>query len=77
MIREQCKHGDRSDEEEAISSGSWKELSEVYDDCNIQERLDEANQTKWEVHDSVVDESNSTVEDCHYRENEVHEEEDV
>ena len=29
---------------------AWKELSEVEDDCNIQEAmLDEANETHWEV----------------------------
>ena len=44
MIRKKCEHGERSDEEEAVSNGGWKELSEVQDDCNIQEeRLDEAN----------------------------------
>ena len=42
LIREQCDDGERSDEEEAVSSSSWKEFSEVQDDCNIQEeRLDE------------------------------------
>ena len=58
---------DHADEEEAVSNGSWKELSEVQDDCNIQkERLDEANDTHWEVYDSAVDESTSTDdEDCH------------
>ena len=46
MIRTQCELGERSDEEEAVSNGSWKEFSEVLDDCNIQEeRLDEANDT--------------------------------
>ena len=75
VIRKQCEHGERSDEEEALSNGSWKELSEVQDDCNIQEeRLDEANDTHWEVYDSAVDESTSTDdEDCHDHENEVHE----
>ena len=35
---------DHADEEEAVSNGSWKELSEVQDDCNTQEeRLD----THW------------------------------
>ena len=79
VIRKQCEHGERSDEEEAVSNGSWKELSEVQDDCNIQEeRLDEANDTHWEVYDSAVDKSTSTDdEDCHDHENEVHEEEDV
>ena len=67
MIRKQCEHGERSDEEEAVSSGSWKELSEVQDNCNIQEeRLDEANDTHREVYDSAVDESTGTDdEDCH------------
>ena len=44
VIRKQCEHGERSDEELAFSNGSWKVLSEVNNDCNIQEqRLDEAN----------------------------------
>ena len=52
VIRKQCEHGERSDEEESVSIGSWKELSELQDDCNIQEeRLDEANDTHWEVYD--------------------------
>ena len=65
--QKQCEHGERSDEEKAVSNGSWKELSEVEDDCNIQEeRLDEANDTHWEVYGSAVDESTSTdEEDCH------------
>ena len=37
VIRKQCEDAERSDEEEAISNGSWKELSEVLDHCNIQE----------------------------------------
>ena len=79
VIRKQCEHGERSDEEQAVSNGSWKELSEGQDDCNIQEeRLDEANDTHWEVYDSAVDESTGTDdEDCHDHENEVHEEENV
>ena len=53
VTRKQCEHGERPDEEEAVSNGSWKELSGVQDDCNIQEeRLDEANE---EVYDSAVD----------------------
>ena len=53
VIRKQCEHGERSDEEEAVSNGSTKELSEVLDDCNVQEeRLDEANDTHWEVYDT-------------------------
>ena len=74
-----CKHGERSDEEEAVSKGGWKELSEVLDDCNIQEeRLDEANETHWEVNDSAVDESTSTDdEDCHDHRDEALEEEYV
>ena len=44
VIRKLCEHGERSDEGEAVSNGSRKELSKVQDDCNIQEeRLDEAN----------------------------------
>ena len=44
VIRKQYEHGERSDKEEAVSNSSWKELSKVLDDCNIQEeRLDEAN----------------------------------
>ena len=79
VIRKQCEHGERSDEEEAVSNGSWKELSEVQDDCNTQEeRLDEANEKHWEVYDSAVDKSTSTDDEhCHDHENEVHEEEDV
>ena len=51
------KHCERSDEEEAVSNGSWKEVSEVQDDCNIQEeRLDEDNDTHRDVYDSAVDE---------------------
>ena len=38
VIRKQCEHGGRSDEEEAVSNGSGKELSEVLDDCNIQKK---------------------------------------
>ena len=70
VIRKQCEHRERSDEEEAVSNGSWKEVSEVQDDCNIQEeRLDEANDTHWEVCDSAVDESTSTDDnDCHNHE---------
>ena len=61
VMRNQCEHGERSDEEEAVSNSGWKELSQVQDDCNIQEkRLDEANDTHWEVYDSAVDESTST-----------------
>ena len=61
VIRKQCKHGERTGEEEAVSSGSWKELSEVLDDGNIQEeKLDEAIDAHWEVCDSTVDESTST-----------------
>ena len=55
-----------------------KELSEVLDDCNIQEeKLDEANDTHWEVYDLAVDQSTSADdEDCHHHyRNEVHEEE--
>ena len=77
VIRKQFEHGERRDEEEAVSNGtcSWKELSEVVDDCNIQEeRLDEANDPHWEVYNSVVDESTSTDnEHCHNHENDVHE----
>ena len=67
VMRKQCEHGERSDKKEAVSNGSWKELSEVQIDCNIQEeRLDEGNDTHWEVYDSAVDESTSTDdEDCH------------
>ena len=44
VIRKRCELGERSDEVEAVSNGSWKELREVQDDCNTQEeRLDEAN----------------------------------
>ena len=44
----------------------------------LKKKLDEANDTHWEVHDSAVDESTSTDnEHCHDHENEVHEEEDV
>ena len=54
---EQCEDGERSDEEEAVSSSSWKGFSEVQDDCNIQEKsLDEAKDTQWGVDDSAVDE---------------------
>ena len=61
VIRKQCEQRERSDEEEAVNNGSWKELSEVLDDCNIQEeRLDEANDTHWEVYHSAIDESTST-----------------
>ena len=74
-------NGERSDKKEAVSNGSWNELSviEVLDDCNIQEeRLDEASDTHWEVHDSAVDESTSTNhEDCYDHGNVVHEEEYV
>ena len=79
MIRKQCEHGERSYEEEAVSNDSWKELSELPDDCNIQEeRLDEANDTQWEVYDSAVNKSTSTDDEhCHDHENEVLEEEDV
>ena len=57
VIRKQCEHGERSNVEEAVTNGSWKELSEFLDDCDIQkERLDEANDTFWEVYDSAVDE---------------------
>ena len=46
VIRKQCEHGERPDKEEAVSNGSWKELIELQDDCNVQEeRLDEANDT--------------------------------
>ena len=63
---------------EAVINGSWKELSEVQDDCNNQERLDEANDTHWKVYASAVDESTSTDDErCHNNNNEVHEEEDV
>ena len=77
VIRKQCEHGERLDEEETVSNGSWKELIEVLDECNIQEeRLDEANDTHWEVYDSAVDESTSTDDEyCHDQCNEVHEEE--
>ena len=46
---------------------SWKKVSDVQDDCNIQEeRLDEANDTHREVRDSAVDESTSTDDEvCH------------
>ena len=79
VIRKQCEHDEISDEEEAVSNGSFKELSEVQDDYNIQEeRLDEVNDTQWEVYDSAVDESTSTDdEDCHGHGNEVLEEEYV
>ena len=75
VIRKQCEHGERPDKEEAVSSGSWKEHSEVHDYCNIQEeKLDEANDTHWEIYDSAVDESTSTDDDdCHDHRNEVHE----
>ena len=75
MIRKQCEHGETPDEEEAVSNGSWKEHSEVQDHHNIQEeRLDEANDTHWEVNDSAVDESISTEDkDCHEHKNEVQE----
>ena len=75
VYRKQCEHGGIPDEQEDVSNGSWKDFSEVQDDCNIQEeRLDEANDTRWEVHDSVVDESTSADdEDCHDQKNEVHE----
>ena len=43
VIRKHCEHGERSNEEEAISNGSWKEFSQVQDDCNIEEDwLDES-----------------------------------
>ena len=63
---EQCEDGERSDEEEAVSSSSWKEFSEVQDDCNIQEeRLDEANEIHWgeynSEYNSAVDESTSNL----------------
>ena len=59
---EQCEDGQRSDEEEAVSSSSWKEFSEVQDDCNIQEeRLDEANEIHWGEYNSAVDESTSNL----------------
>ena len=32
---EQCEDGERSDEEEAVSSSSWKGFSEVQDDCRM------------------------------------------
>ena len=55
MIRKPCEHDERSDEEEAVSNGSWKELSEIQDDCTIQEeRLDEANDTHGEVYDQLL-----------------------
>ena len=54
------------------------ELNDVQDDYSIQEiRLDEGNETHWEVYNSAVDESTSTDEDCHHYENEVNLEEDV
>ena len=79
VIRTKCEDGERSDEEEAVSNGSWKQLSEVLDDCNIQEeKLDEDNDTHWEVYDSAVDDSTSTDdENYHNHGNEVHEEEYV
>ena len=79
VIRKQCEHGERQDEEEAVRSGSWKELIKVQNDCNIQEeRLGEANATHWEVYDSAVDQSTSTDdEDCHNHKNEVHESKEV
>ena len=50
LMRKQCEYGERLDEEEAVSHYSWKELSEVQGDCNIQEeRLDKANDTHWEA----------------------------
>ena len=36
LIRGQCEHGERLDEE-AVSTSSWKEHSELEDDCNTQE----------------------------------------
>ena len=79
MITNHCGHGEWSDEEEAVSNGSWKELSDVLYDCNIQERrLVEANDSQWEMYNSAVDESTCTDEiDCHHHDNEVHEGEDV
>ena len=82
---EQCEDGERSDEEEAGSSSSWKGFSEVQNDCNIEEeRLDEANEIHWEEYNSAVDESTSTDEEstnndeeCYDHENEVYEEEDT
>ena len=63
VTRKQCEHGERSDEEEGVSNGSWKRLSKVQDDCNIQE----------EMLDEAVDESASTDDEyCHDHENEVH-----
>ena len=38
VIRKHCEPGERSDEEEAVSNGSWKELSEVQEDCNIKKK---------------------------------------
>ena len=61
VIRKQCEHGERPHKEEALSNGRWEKLSEVQDDCNFQqEKLDEANDTPWDVHDSAVDASTST-----------------
>ena len=54
VIRKLCEHSERSDKQEAVSNGIWKELSKVQDDCNIQEeRLADANDTHWEVYDSL------------------------
>ena len=51
VIRKPCEHGERLDKEEVVSNGSWKEASEVQDDCIIQkERLYKANDTHWEVY---------------------------
>ena len=38
VIRKQREHSERSDKEEVVSNSSWKELSEVKHDCNIQEK---------------------------------------
>ena len=67
VIRKQCEHGKRQDEENAVNNGSWKKLSWVQDDSNVhEERLNEADDTHQEVYDSGVDMSTSTDDkDCH------------
>ena len=80
VIRKQCEQRERSDEEEAVNNGSWKELSEVLDDCNIQEeRLDEANDTPWKCTTQLLMSQPCSTgdEDCHNHRNEVHDEEYV
>ena len=78
LIREQCEHIEKLNEESVSSSGQ-EEHSEVQDDYNIQEKgwMKLVRHTGKYNYNSDVDESTRTDIDNHKYENEVNEEEDM